>query len=89
METRSHSFFDRVAIAFSAMVVGCGAALVVALPLLLFIGMVVHSDFSKVGALLFWKVPILFGLVSGAVGFISPSFAADWLGKTWKDAVII
>lgn len=83
METETHSLFDRVAIAFGAMVLGCGAGLVVGLPLLFIVG-AFTSDASSIGALVFWKIPILLGLIAGVVGFISPRFAADWLGKLWK-----
>jgi hypothetical protein len=88
METETHSLFDRVAIAFGAIVLGFGAGLVVALPLLFIVG-AFTSDASSIGALLFWKVPLLLGLISGVVGFVSPSVAADWLGKTWKGVVYV
>lgn len=71
------------------MVVGCGIAFVVALPLFFMIGMLFHVDSSWIGAWLFWKVPILFGLVSSVVGFISPTFAADWLGNAWKGVIYV
>jgi hypothetical protein len=86
METETHSLLDRVAIGFGAMVLGCGAGLVVGLPLLFIVG-AFTSDASSTGALVFWKVPILLGLVSGVVGFISPRFSADWLGNLWKGVV--
>ena len=86
METDTHSLFDRVAIAFGGMVLGCGAGLVVGLPLLFVVG-AFTSDASSIGALVFWKIPILLGLISGVVGFISPRFAADWLGRLWKGVV--
>lgn len=88
METETHSLFDRVAIALGAMVIGCGAGLVVALPLLFIIG-AFTSDVSSIGALVFWKVPILLGLISGVVGFVSPRVAADRLGKAWKGVVYV
>ena len=88
METESHSFFDRIAIAFGAMVLGCGAGLAVSLPLLLIVG-IFASDSSSIGALLFWKVPVLLGFVSGIVGFLWPRRAADWLGKAWKGVVYV
>ena len=88
METETRSLFDKVAIAFGAMVFGCGAGLVVGLPLLFIVG-AFTSPSSSIGALLFWQVPILLGLVSGVVGFISPRFAADWLGKTWNGVVYV
>ena len=86
METETHSVFDRVAIAFGAMVLGCGAGLVVGLPLLLIVW-AITSDASSIGALVFWKVPIVLGLVSGVVGFFSPRYAADGLGSLWKGVV--
>ena len=88
METETHSLFDRVAIAFGAMVLGCGAGLIVGLPLL-FIVWAFTSEVSSTGALVFWKLPILLGLISGVVGFISPRFAADWLGNVWKGVVYV
>ena len=74
--------FDRVAIAFGAMVFGCGAGLVIGIPLSLIVG-AFTSGASSAGALVFWKVPILLGLIFGVVGFISPRFAADWRGNLW------
>lgn len=88
METESHSLFDKVAIAFGAMVLGCGAGLAVSFPLLLIVG-VFTSDSSSIGALLFWKVPVLLGLVSGVIGLLSPRLAAHWLGKTWTGVVYV
>ena len=88
MDTETYSLFDRVAIAFGAMVLGAGAGLAVGLPLLLIAG-VFASEASGIGALFIWKMPLLLGLIFGAVGFVSPGFAADWLGKTWQGVVYI
>lgn len=88
MEEDTYSLFDRAAIAFGALVLGFGAGLSVGLPLLLIVG-VVAAEISDIGALFFWKVPLLLGLIFGAIGFVSPGFAADWLGKTWQGVVYI
>lgn len=88
MQTETYSLFDRVAIAFGAMLAGCCAGLAVSLPLLLILG-IFTTDSSSLGALLFWKVPLLLGLVTGAVGFVSPRLAADLLGKAWKGVIYV
>lgn len=88
MKADSTSFFDRVAIAFGAMVLGCGAALVASFPLLLILG-AFYPDLGRIGPILFWKFPISVGIISAIAGFISPGFTADWLGKTWTGAVYI
>ena len=85
MKAESLSFFDRVAIGFGAMVLGCAAVLVGAFPLLMyFIVDDPAPDMAEIVALLFWKAPILFGLFSGVVGFTFPGLAADGLGEAWK-----
>lgn len=88
MKTGSNSFIDKVAIAFAAMVFGFGAALVASFPLLLILG-VFCPDLDRIGPVLFWKLPVSVGIISGFAGFFSPEFAADWLGKIWKGAVCI
>lgn len=71
------------------MIVGCGAALVVALPLFLIVSLLFHTSLSGMGALLFLKIPILFAIVFGIVGFISPAYAADGPGKAWKGVIYV
>lgn len=85
IKAESLTFFDRVAIGFGAMVLGCTAVLVGAFPYLLYF-MVGDpaDDIAAIAALLFWKAPIIFGLCSGVVGFIFPGLAADGLGEVWK-----
>lgn len=85
MKAKSLSLFDRFAIGFGAMVLGCAAVLVGAFPLLMY-SMIDDpaADMAKIAALLFWKAPILFGLFSGVVGFIFPRLAADGLGEVWQ-----
>ena len=83
-----HSRFDRAAIAFGAFVIGSGAALVLAGPILLMlISFAAESD--SIDSSLFWKVPLLIGVLFGAAGFMSPNFVADWLGRTWKGAAYV
>lgn len=84
----NHSLFDRAAIAFGAMVIGCGAGLVVAVPVLLLIKILASEPGAICGSL-FWKAPLLLGGLFGITGFISPNFAADWLGRAWKGAVYV
>ncbi len=88
MRTEPHFLIDRVAITFGAAVFGFVAAFVVAFPIYLFIGLA-SSDPGGIASLLFWKVPISFGLSFGILGLISPEFAADCLGKTWKGVVYV
>ena len=86
MEPDSHSLFDRLAIAFGAMILGYGAGLVMGIPLLFLLG-AISSSMTGIGSILLWKVPVLLGLVSGIVGFVAPGIAADGLGKIWKGVV--
>lgn len=88
MNTDSSSFIDRVGIAFGAMILGCGAALSAAFPLLLILG-VFYADLDRIAPFLIWKFPVSVGIISGVAGFISPEIAANLLGKIWKDAVFI
>ena len=75
--------FDRVAIAFGAMFLGGAAALVAALPLFYIIGFL-FAEIDGVSALLFWKIPVSLSIISAIVAFISPGFAADWIGRFWQ-----
>lgn len=79
----SKTIFDRIAIAFGAMVIGGAGALVAALPLFYIIGLF-SIETDGVGELLFLKMPILFGIISALVALISPVFAADWIGRVWQ-----
>ncbi len=88
MKTGSNSFIDKVAIAFAALVFGFGAALVASLPLLLVLG-VFYPDLERIGPVLFWKLPISVGIISGLVALFCPDTAANWLGKISKGAVYL
>ena len=63
-------------------------ALIAALPLLYIIGLFSGKTYG-VGALLFWKMPVLFGIVSGLVALISPGFAADLIGRIWHGVLYL
>ncbi len=84
---RPPSLFDRVAIAVGAAIIGCVTAFAAALPLLFLIGTLFHVDLTTTGAWLFWKAPLVFGLVCGVVGFASPTLLANWFGNAWKAVI--
>lgn len=74
--------FDRVAIAFGALVIVGAAALVAAVPLFYLLGLF-WGEIDGLTALLFWKMPLLLGIVSALFSFISPGFVTEWIGKVW------
>lgn len=84
IKTEPITLFDRVAIGFGAAILGYCAGLVAAVPLTLDMFDYTSWDFARIAALLFYKVPILFGLFSGVAGFFFPVPWSNGLGEVWK-----
>lgn len=84
MKTEPITLFDRVAIGFGATVLGYAAALVFAIPEAVEMLGYPSWDMARIGKLLFWKVPVLFGLFSGVAGFFFPVHWANGLGEVWR-----
>ena len=88
MEMEPKTVFDRVAIAFGAMVIAGATALVAALPLFYILGLF-WGTIDGLAELLFWKLPLLLGLFSAFLAFISPGFVIEWAGKVWRGILFL
>lgn len=84
MKTDPITLFDRVAIGFGAAVLGYGAGLAAAISFTLDMLADASGQTAGIWALLYYKMPIVFGLFSGVAGFFFPVAWANGLGEVWR-----
>ena len=84
-----YTFFDRIAVAFGAILLGFIMALIAALPLFYVLGLSTLVDVDQLGPLLFWKLPIIFSLVSGVIAIINPQLTSGFFGSMGRIIIYI